>query len=146
MATPAKTLKSHGFCLAHLKEDENKAKKGVVFPFMHGVSFRIAKGGSHAYTKFLANAYKENESVIKADSEKGEEIAVEYTRRGYAKHVLVGWDGVVDEDGNEVKYSEEAAYGYLCIDEIFDFVERKANAREYYRIKTVKELGEELKK
>lgn len=144
MAT-AKNIKAAGFCLSHLKVDETKATKGIPFPFMGGVNLIIAKGGSNAYQKFLANAYKENQSIIQSDSEAGEKIALEATRRAYAEHVLVGWENVLDEEGNEVPYSKEAAFEYLQIDEIFDFVEAKANAREHWRVKSAQELAEELK-
>lgn len=141
----AKQLKATGFCLSHLKVDEQKAKKGISFPFMGGVNLIIAKGGSNAYQKHLANAYKENQSVIQSNSEEGEKIALNATREAYAEHILVGWENVLDEKGNEVPYSKEAALEYLHIEEIFEFVESKANANEHWRIKSAKELAEELK-
>lgn len=144
--TPAKTIKSTGFCLASLRQDDDKVIKGTLVPFMGEASLRIARFGSHPFNKMLSAAYKENEKIIKSGSEQGEIVAKQNMVFVMANHVLVGWEGVVDEKGNEVPYSVEAAEEYLKIDEIYDFVEQESKKHENFRIKSVQDLGEELKK
>ena len=52
-------------------------------------------------------------------------------REVFAKFVVKGWTGVLDVEGQEVPFSPEEAYEYLCAlpDELFDEV--RLFAREY---------------
>ena len=142
----APAIKATGFCLASLKQDHEKIEKGVLIPFMSEASLRICRYGSHAFNGMLSKAFKENETIIKAGGEQGDIVATQNMVFAFANHILVGWEGVVDEDGNEVKYSVDQAEEYLKIPEIYEFVEFHAKKHENFRINSVKELGEELKK
>lgn len=144
-AKKATEVKAKGFCLASLKQDNDKVERGTLIPFMGEASLRIARYGSHAFNTMLANSFKENETLIKSGSEQGNLVAEQNMRWAYANHILVGWEGVIDENGNEVEYSVDAAEEYLKIDEIYEFVETHSKKHENFRIKSVKELGEELK-
>lgn len=149
MATPknnAQKVKAAGFCLAGLKVDEKKAKEGIPFDFMEGCKLIIAKGGSAGYNRFISNFYKEHETALAKEDEVADELGKKGFAQAAAAHWLVGWEGVVDEEGNEVPYSVETAEEYLMIDEIYDFVKEKANEREHWRIASTQKLGEELKK
>lgn len=141
----ASKVKKAGFCLASLKQDNTKVEKGVLIPFQGECSLRIARYGSHAMNTMMSNFYKENETLLKSGSEQADIVAKQNMVHVYANHVLVGWEGVIDEDGKEVPYSVDAAEEYLKIDEIYEFVELHAKKHENFRIKSVKELGEELK-
>lgn len=142
----AQKLKSAGFCLAGLKVDEEKAKNGIPFDFMGGCKLIIARGGSKGYNSYIANFFKENEQALKADNEAADALGQRGFIEAAARHLLVGWEGVVDEKGNEVPYSVEAAEEYLAIDEVYEFVKGKSDEREHWRIATTQKLGEELKK
>lgn len=144
--TNAQQIKSAGFCLAGLKVDEDKAKNGIAFDFMGGCKLIIARGGSKGYNSYIATFFKENEKALTANNEAADALGQKGFIEAAARHLLVGWEGVVDEEGNEVPYSVEAAEGYLAIDEIYEFVKGKADEREHWRISATQKLGDELKK
>ncbi|WHM52717.1 hypothetical protein vBVpaS1601_24 [Vibrio phage vB_VpaS_1601] len=142
----AQKIKSTGFCLAGLKVDEDKAKNGIPFDFMGGCKLIIARGGSKGYNNYIANFFKENEKALTAGGEAADELGQRGFIEAAARFLLVGWEEVVDEEGNEVPYSVEAAEGYLAVDEIYEFVKGKSDEREHWRISATQKIGEELKK
>lgn len=142
----AQKVKAAGFCLAGLKVDETKAKEGILFDFMGGSKLLIAKGNESAHARYISNYYKEHETEISKDTEDSDKVAQKGFVEAAARHRLIGWEGVVDENGEEVPYSVEQAEEYLSIDEIFEFVQSKVNDRSNWRVNSTQQMGEELKK
>lgn len=141
MKNQAKELKATGFCLASLKVDEQKAKDGIWFDYLGGSRLLIAKSGSVAYSKWLSNFMKENETLIKSGTEEGDKKAEEGVVEAVARFELIGWEGIADEEGHDLPYSVEKAKEYLAIEEVFEFVRQKSTNRELWRVSSTKQLG-----
>ena len=56
------------------------------------------------------------------------------TRRQIAEAVLIDWKNIRDIDtGDQIPYSQEAAYELLAADDFFDFVYQAANERDAFK-------------
>ena len=66
--------------------------------------------------------------------------AEEITFRAYARAILVDWEGLEDDDGNPVPYSEKMAYEIMSKHrEFFTLVQGLADDRERFREEAVEE-------
>ena len=139
--TTAQEIKSQGFCLASLKVDDKKAKEGIWVPYIGGCKFLIAKTGSPAYAKWISNYMKEHETLINSGTPEGEKCGEQGLVEAVARFELIDWEGVADEDGNDLPYSLEKAKEYLSIDEVFEFVRKHSSKHELYRVESVKKMG-----
>ena len=111
--------------LSKLKSDPSKTT-GRKFEFATGVSLLIAKWGNPRHMAAL-------ERLAMERSEKGmanNESALSRDERVAASEgVLVGWDGIEDDDGNRVAYSQEKAQEILTdpdMWEVWQFVRMKS--------------------
>lgn len=137
----AEKVKAAGFCLAGLKVDEDRAKNGIWIPFMGGAELLIGRAGSVGYNKMISKSWKEHETALQDETPEAEALGQKLVAEATAKFELLGWRGVIDEEGAEVVYSEDQAQEYLMTDEIFEFVKKHANRRDHWRVSTVQEMG-----
>lgn len=137
----AEQVKAKGFCLAGLKVDEEKAKKGIWVPYMNGVKFLIGRANSVAYNKHVANSYKEHETALQQDTPEADKLGQRLIAEAVAETELLDWEGVVDEEGEVLPYSKEKATEYLMIDEVFEFVKSHSAKRENWRVSSTKNMG-----
>lgn len=132
--TEAEKLVKKGFCLDSLKVNESVAKSGIMFPFMDGVSLLIAKGNTMPERRYMASLYKANQSVLDSDTPEGNELGEQLTIQAEAKYRLVGWEGALDADGNDLPYSAEKAEEYMAIEEVRTFVNARAMDPKHWRV------------
>lgn len=137
----AEKVKAKGFCLAGLKVDEERAKKGIWVPFMGGAKFLIGRAGSVGYNSAISKAWKEHDTALQDDTPEAEELGQKLIAEATAEFEFLGWSGVVDEEGNDLPYSKELAVEYLATDEIYEFVKKHANKRDHWRVSNVKDMG-----
>jgi len=55
--------------------------------------------------EYLAEAYNRRVRKLQAEEELDEELAV-LTPKFIAGEILIGWNGIVDDDGNEIPYTQ----------------------------------------
>ncbi|CAL9985784.1 hypothetical protein VPHK449_0102 [Vibrio phage K449] len=137
----AEKVKAKGFCLAGLKVDEERAKKGIWVPFMGGAELLIGRAGSVGYNKMISKGWKEHETALQDETPEAEALGQKLVAEATAEYELLGWRGVVDEEGNDLSYSKELAAEYLETDEIFEFVKKHANKRDHWRVSNVQDMG-----
>jgi len=100
--------------LSNLTVDVNAIENGTWvsdIPNLPGVRFLVAGMESKAYRKAFAKELRTSTTRKERvsgnlDTDRIQEIQ----RKLVAKHCLLGWDGVEDDDGNNVLYSETLAY------------------------------------
>lgn len=89
--------------------DKTKEEKGVWVQGPEGSRFLVARVGNPAFNKLSAELMKPHRKLInmgKADDALINDLAAEITSRT----VLLGWEGVADDDGKtELPYSQAAA-------------------------------------
>jgi hypothetical protein len=81
--------------------------------------------------KLLAEAektYRKKDSIPAS-------VMREITIRVFAETVLLGWEGITDQDGNEVPYSKEAALKFLRCQDMLEDVSKIAGDREFFLLK-----------
>jgi hypothetical protein len=109
-----------GFKLSGIKTDPTKETSGVWFPVGNGARVLVARITSPKYEEYLRKLGKPYGRAIRAGQIDNEAIE-EITKKALAKHILLGWEGLENEDGTPIEYSLETAYKILTDPEYKDF-------------------------
>jgi hypothetical protein len=121
------------------KTNHSAETEGVWVDYQSGSRLLLARFENEKAQTYRIESFRENESVIKGkDLVKADEKAREISTKALAKFVLLGWEGIVDDNGEAVPYSEELAYHYLT--ESRDFARDvifESNQREKYLESTI---------
>lgn len=97
---------------SRFKMDETKEEQGVWVNFGSGIRVKIRRFKSKA----SQNARKELEKPFTAELRRGpleESIAEDLLLKQMAKAIIVDWEGVTDEEGEEILCTYEAKYEVL---------------------------------
>lgn len=131
--------------LARIRTDVSSEQEGVWVNYEHGIRLKIARIGNPSWKKFI----RKNRSLDQtlelmngngADADRAEEQTME----AVAHTVLTGWEGVTDDDDNEIPYSPEKALEFFQSPALRDFytdVIGFANNRNLYRERMRKETA-----
>lgn len=95
--------------LSKLRVDKTKTQEGVWCDTgIDGLRLRVARIGNLAYRDYISK----NSKALQAQARRGQiEIAeVERINKdAAAKHILVGWEGMEEDNGKAIPYSSERA-------------------------------------
>ena len=119
--------------------DTSKETKGVEVPFGDAI-FVIARSGTFAYNKAVNALFRRHEKELKLKNEIADQLNDKLMAEVMAKHVLVGWSGVV-ENGVPLEYSSLAAQRMLMIKDFRAWVLEKANDMSAYKTFADEELS-----
>ena len=125
--------------------DSNMETEGVDLAFGKDrfITVRRAGGANVAFTNYLANEFKDNEFAVSRETMSDEE-AREIMYNAYASFVVIGWRGWCDAKAKELPYSKENCIALFTESrEIYEHVVRKTNDLNSFRIKEVKDSGNE---
>lgn len=127
------------------KTDPKREKNGIWHSFENDE-------GEEAFALLIARAGGANTDWEKAAEKVGRKIGGRKAKRLsgrqlralqrplYARHVVIGWRGVRDENGNEIPYSPEAAEELLTeFSDLYDEVVVAANDLALYRVQTLED-------
>ena len=91
--------------------------------------------------KFVAAQSHFGRSLIRAlRTGAGFAKAEEVTFRAYARAILLGWEGLIDDSGKEIPYSESMAYKIMSTHrKFFKTVQDLAEDQERFRAEAVEE-------
>ena len=101
----------------------------------HGVSLLIARLNNPGFQAFIREATRDHTKEIRDgnfENDKMEAISIE----AMAKHVLLGWKDIEDDDGSPLEYSSETALELLRdpgLRDLYQFVLTQANERALFR-------------
>lgn len=136
-----------GVKLTDLMVDKEKMEKGTWKDFIPfpGVAVRllVASNNNIIYLKAVAACIREHLKEFREDVTGQAEN--EIVKPAVAKHILLGWEGIDDDQGKPISYSYEAALGILNTPELFhlyEFVRVQANIAMNFR----KQLNKESEK
>lgn len=136
-----------GFKIEKLMIDKEKMDKGVWKDFapFTGVKVQllIASSASQAYIDAVGRIIRDNLKDVRDDVAGIKQH--ELLKPAVAQHILLGWKGIDDVDGNPLLYSAETALKLLNTPELFhlyDWVRVQAEITANFR----KELLEESEK
>lgn len=109
----------------------NCETEGVPYIY-YGAKLIVARAGNTNFKKVFRetlNPYKDEFDAGRLSEEKSNEIMISCV----AKTILVGWEGVKDEDGNDIPYSYENAVELLTDDQdCYDAITGHSNNIENY--------------
>lgn len=129
--------------LSAYKTDTELKEKGVWVPLEEGLRIRIARAG-HPKCKEMSTRLLRKVHKLYHGAEREEET-IRANKKVIAKHILVDWENLDDEDGKPIEYSSEKAYEILNNPEYEDFyklVLELSTSSELFRKET---LEDELK-
>ena len=114
--------------LSSIKKDVAAAEAGVwINGVMGDLDVKIASAGNRKYLESLRNAMKPYQRNIKNVSD---EIFLEIQNKCVAKHVLVDWRNLQDDNGVDIPYSYEKAAELLQDPENEEFRKTVINLSE----------------
>ena len=79
---------------------------------------------------------------LRRGSSQAETAMESVQQRAASKHVLVGWSGLEDSEGNEIPYSPEKALEYFRSDNVplYDFVVEEAGDLANFRSQDIEDI------
>lgn len=88
--------------------DRALEKTGIILDYGDGVKIRIARAGgaNDAYAKRMEAKAKPHKRAIQTDTA-DKNVLDGVVKEVYAETVVLGWEGVTDQDGNEMVFSKE---------------------------------------
>ena len=121
------------------------SSNGVWTEYLGG-KFIIAKSGTARHVKIQADVFDPVKHLMNLPSFKDDDRKKLYAEV-VAKSLLVGWRDMVDDDGNEIPYSVEAAQEMVLeIPELLEFVTQFSINHANYRAQTVEETAKKFEK
>lgn len=121
--------------LSSLKNNVAAEVAGVWVPYAAGIEVKIARLGNPKYEAYLRKLSAPHTRQLR-DGELDNTVAEELTKRAMARHILLDWRGMEDDDGNEMVYSEQLAFEVLSNPEYRDFyrdIMEMANKRATFK-------------
>jgi len=135
-AAPA-PLKTNLHAIFHTDERLEEDGAWVTVNEIYGLKIRIRRLRSDAAIKAYERITRElfGEQKIRRPEDLTRVQSLEILKRQLADSVLIDWEGVYDEDGEEVPYSKEAAMAMMEMKDFREFVYQAANERDTFREK-----------
>jgi hypothetical protein len=120
--------------------DESKEIDGTIQEIA-GVNFTIARAGNRHYGKLLTKLVNKNQRILDGKDDAADAKSDEIMCEVIANTILRGWEGeiVVEQGGDPVSYSVDAAKKALKLKDFRAEVMRAAGDTEAYRVAKVEE-------
>jgi hypothetical protein len=113
--------------------DSEKELKGVWLNGGAGLKLLVARMGNPDYQEYTRRSGKDLSAAARAGTADQAEFKT-LARKATARHVLLDWKNLQEEDGSEIKYSPEKAEEiFEKYPEFFELVLAMANDRNNYR-------------
>jgi hypothetical protein len=127
------------------KTDKNAEVNGVDLDFGDGVVLRVARA-SHTNPKFkkIASEVMGNDLTMNLKKGDSEELFSKM-RLVYAKSIVLGWEGITDEEGNTLEFTvENAIKVFSDLPDFFMTVVEFASEAESFNAKKIEAYKESL--
>jgi len=121
--------------ITEIRTDMEKAENGVLVDYAAGIKLRIASINGAKYKKHRSRLLKPHLRQVRTKKLSADEV-LEIIKPAVANHVLVGWENLEDEAGNEIPYTPEKALEFLkdpTLSDLYNFVLEIAGENEVYR-------------
>lgn len=97
--------------LSKIKKDTVAAESGVwINKVLDDLDVKICSAGNSKYLNILRQLMKPYQRSYKSMDDS---VFLEIQNKAIAKHILVDWRNLQDDEGNEIPYSEQKAYELL---------------------------------
>lgn len=112
--------------LSQLTKTYSVDTDGILLDYGDDLKVRLRPANCRAFTEFLRAELKaaaKDASELLGDIDESDALS----RKAFAHAILIGWEGLDDEDGNPIPYSVETAYEMVQNDRFFASVQGMAN-------------------
>jgi hypothetical protein len=120
--------------------DKAKEIGGVWYDVGEGFRLLVARDGNPSYLKAAREQYKLHEQALKGPGR--DELAERIQADVVSRTILLGWEGLENEEGKAIDYSPDTACA--CLIQSHDFaklVDSIANRQELYRAEKAEAAG-----
>lgn len=119
--------------LSKLKTDDQKSKNGVWVTVHAGFRMLIARINNPKYREYIRQRGRALQRQIRRGLLDNDEME-KLTKDAISLHVLLGWEGLEDEDGKQIPYSPQKARALFdSHEELYDMVLEYANDAETFK-------------
>jgi hypothetical protein len=118
--------------ITSLRIDPDRASKGVWFDWDHGVRFLIARIGNPNFDERLRELIEADQAAGKSAPEAQEAATIQ----AVAETLLLGWEGLDDDNGKPLKWTAKRSHELLAdpaLQDIYKFVVLKASETARFR-------------
>jgi hypothetical protein len=132
--------------LSSVKMDIKKVADGIWQDYRAGMRLLIAHINNPAYAQCLTALQRPYLRQIRTGTLENS-IATALTCKAVAKHILVGWENVNNDDGNPIPYSSDKAFEIIsdpAYSELYNFVLETAVNAELYRAEVQEDSAKNL--
>jgi hypothetical protein len=127
--------------------DERAEIEGVWQDYENGSRVLLARFDNEEAQKIRVEEYRENRAVIDQGGELADTISLRAEIKAMSQAVVRGWEGFVDEDGNEDVYTPAKAAEYLELSKDFRRdMQRMSMGRERYLAQNLAADAKKVKK
>ena len=127
--------------LSQFKQDITKSEEGVKVDLGDGLTVIVARIGNKRYQDFIRKATKPYQQAIR-NKTLADSVFEKIMNEAMADSILLGWEGMEDDQGEVIKYSKEKALEILSDPAYADFkqlVSDLANEQETFRSEAIQE-------
>lgn len=128
--------KASGLRLSDFKSDKRKVNGGVWVQIGDGAEILVARLQNEAHRSLVNRLMSPHRHFEQRGQEVPADILKAIGLQAMAQTVLLGWRGIIDDDGTEIPYSAEEAMKALEIDDFSEMVIINAGNRKLFRSDT----------
>ena len=127
--------------ISNFKTDRTRETQGVWVDIGDGARLLIARLNNEHYKQVFLHVSRPYKAQVRTGTMQ-EDLAEDLLCQCYSKAILLNWEGLQDDGGNEIPYSEEKAYELLkALPDFRALVEDFATTRELYRKEELEQAG-----
>lgn len=125
--------KASGLRLSDFKSDKRKVNGGVWVEVGGGAQILVARLPNDAHRDLVIRLMAPHRHFEQRGVDVPDDITRAIGLKAMAQTVLLGWRGIIDDDGTEIPYSVEEAMKALEIEDFAALVMTNAGNRKLYR-------------
>lgn len=99
--------------LKELKIDDDLVKDGIWFDVIEGIKVLLRSNEYRPFRDFMERETRRYKHILDQGRDIPQNTQKEIIMRGIAKHILIGWQGITDDDGNEIECNEQNAMKFM---------------------------------
>lgn len=130
--------------LSDLKTDLDKARNGVWETYIDDFKVKVARSTTPGYISYIQKyARGQGRAFLEGRNDPKTLKAIKpIIREAAARHLLLDWKGMEDDDGNEIPYSVEMAVKLLldpAYDDLYRLIESISQDSALYRFEAMED-------
>lgn len=129
----SETKKINGIRLSDFKTDPKKVNGGVWVQIGESSEILVASINNEAYRKLMARLLEPHRHFEQARKPIPPDITKAIGIKAISQTILLGWRGILEDDGTEIPYSTEEAAKALEIEYFSELVIQNAMNRDLFR-------------